>query len=69
MAAVLELLLREEVAVGAVLRWLRQGPGHRPAEVTAAGAGAGAGTSTLSPGGHLRNDRTCLALARAAGSL
>ncbi|XP_035183984.1 codanin-1 [Oxyura jamaicensis] len=32
MAAVLELLLREEVAVGAVLRWLRQGPGHRPAE-------------------------------------
>uniref|UniRef100_A0A8B9C065 Codanin-1 C-terminal domain-containing protein n=1 Tax=Anser brachyrhynchus TaxID=132585 RepID=A0A8B9C065_9AVES len=34
MAAVLELLLREEVAVGAVLRWLRQGPGHRPAEVT-----------------------------------
>lgn len=44
MAAVLELLLREEVAVGAVLRWLRQGPGHRPAEVTAAGAGAGAGS-------------------------
>ncbi|KAM6445698.1 codanin-1 isoform 2-T2 [Rhynochetos jubatus] len=32
MAAVLELLLREEVAVGAVVRWLRHGPGHRPAE-------------------------------------
>ncbi|NWX05900.1 CDAN1 protein, partial [Caloenas nicobarica] len=32
MAAVLELLLREEVAVSAVLRWLRHSPGHRPAE-------------------------------------
>ncbi|XP_040455848.1 codanin-1 isoform X2 [Falco naumanni] len=32
MAAVLELLLREEVAVSAVVRWLRHGPGHRPAE-------------------------------------
>ncbi|NWS40999.1 CDAN1 protein, partial [Probosciger aterrimus] len=34
MAAVLELLLREEVAVAAVVRWLLQGPGpsHRPAE-------------------------------------
>ncbi|NXF98154.1 CDAN1 protein, partial [Eubucco bourcierii] len=32
MAAVLELLLQEEVAVGAVVRWLRYGPGHRPAE-------------------------------------
>ncbi|XP_075610502.1 codanin-1 isoform X1 [Balearica regulorum gibbericeps] len=32
MAAVLELLLQEEVAVSAVVRWLRHGPGHRPAE-------------------------------------
>ncbi|OPJ82994.1 codanin-1 [Patagioenas fasciata monilis] len=32
MAAVLELLLREEVAVGAVVWWLRHGPNHRPAE-------------------------------------
>ncbi|XP_063254689.1 codanin-1 [Prinia subflava] len=32
MAAVLELLLREEVPVSAVVRWLRHGPGHRPAE-------------------------------------
>ncbi|XP_072195102.1 codanin-1 [Excalfactoria chinensis] len=32
MAAVLELLLSEEVAVGAVLRWLRRAPGQRPAE-------------------------------------
>lgn len=55
MAAVLELLLREEVAVGAVLRWLRQGPGHRPAEVTAAGAGAGAGS--LAAEGAVRSRR------------
>uniref|UniRef100_A0A663E5R7 Uncharacterized protein n=1 Tax=Aquila chrysaetos chrysaetos TaxID=223781 RepID=A0A663E5R7_AQUCH len=36
MAAVLELLLQEEVAVGAVVRWLRHGPGpgSRSAEVT-----------------------------------
>uniref|UniRef100_A0A8B9FHX0 Uncharacterized protein n=1 Tax=Amazona collaria TaxID=241587 RepID=A0A8B9FHX0_9PSIT len=34
MAAVLELVLREEVAVAAVVRWLLHGPGHRPAEVT-----------------------------------
>uniref|UniRef100_A0A8C3P572 Codanin-1 C-terminal domain-containing protein n=1 Tax=Chrysemys picta bellii TaxID=8478 RepID=A0A8C3P572_CHRPI len=34
MAAVLELLLREEVAPGAVVRWLDHGPSHRPAEVT-----------------------------------
>uniref|UniRef100_A0A8C3KE85 Codanin-1 C-terminal domain-containing protein n=1 Tax=Calidris pygmaea TaxID=425635 RepID=A0A8C3KE85_9CHAR len=33
MAAVLELLLQEEVAVSAVMRWLRHGPGHRPAEL------------------------------------
>ncbi|NXX46334.1 CDAN1 protein, partial [Tricholaema leucomelas] len=32
MAAVLELLLQEEVAVSAVVRWLQHGPGHRPAE-------------------------------------
>ncbi|KAM6133763.1 codanin-1 [Phoenicopterus ruber ruber] len=32
MAAVLELLLQEEVAVSAVVRWLRHGPGHCPAE-------------------------------------
>ncbi|XP_052552081.1 codanin-1 [Tympanuchus pallidicinctus] len=32
MAAVLELLLSEEVAVGAVVRWLRRAPGQRPAE-------------------------------------
>ncbi|NXQ29941.1 CDAN1 protein, partial [Alaudala cheleensis] len=32
MAAVLELLLREEVPVSAVVRWLRHGPGHRPPE-------------------------------------
>ncbi|NXI14373.1 CDAN1 protein, partial [Irena cyanogastra] len=32
MAAVLELLLQEEVPVGAVVRWLRHGSGHRPAE-------------------------------------
>ncbi|XP_033918413.1 codanin-1 [Melopsittacus undulatus] len=32
MAAVLELLLREEVAVAAVVRWLLHGHGHRPAE-------------------------------------
>ncbi|NXD79460.1 CDAN1 protein, partial [Halcyon senegalensis] len=32
MAAVLELLLQEEVAVSAVVWWLRHGPGHRPAE-------------------------------------
>ncbi|NXT29242.1 CDAN1 protein, partial [Syrrhaptes paradoxus] len=32
MAAVLELLLQEEVAVSAVVRWLRHGPGHRPPE-------------------------------------
>ncbi|CAN0092222.1 unnamed protein product [Bubo scandiacus] len=32
MAAVLELLLQEEVAVSAVVRWLRHGPGHRSAE-------------------------------------
>ncbi|XP_041315879.1 codanin-1 isoform X3 [Pyrgilauda ruficollis] len=32
MAAVLELLLQEEVSVSAVVRWLRHGPGHRPAE-------------------------------------
>ncbi|XP_066044222.1 codanin-1 [Chamaea fasciata] len=32
MAAVLELLLQEEVPVSAVVRWLRRGPGHRPAE-------------------------------------
>ncbi|XP_075283532.1 codanin-1 [Opisthocomus hoazin] len=32
MAAVLELLLQEEVAVGAVVRWLRHGPGCRPPE-------------------------------------
>ncbi|RMC00514.1 hypothetical protein DUI87_23128 [Hirundo rustica rustica] len=32
MAAVLELLLREEVPVGAVVRWLRHGPGQRPPE-------------------------------------
>ncbi|NXV93039.1 CDAN1 protein, partial [Calonectris borealis] len=32
MAAVLELLLQEEVAVSAVVRWLRHGPGPRPAE-------------------------------------
>ncbi|NWU75742.1 CDAN1 protein, partial [Onychorhynchus coronatus] len=32
MAAVLELLLQEEVPVSAVVRWLRLGPGHRPAE-------------------------------------
>ncbi|XP_068018333.1 codanin-1 [Melanerpes formicivorus] len=32
MAAVLELLLQEEVPVSAVVRWLRHGPGHRPAE-------------------------------------
>uniref|UniRef100_A0A8C3KD43 Codanin-1 C-terminal domain-containing protein n=1 Tax=Calidris pygmaea TaxID=425635 RepID=A0A8C3KD43_9CHAR len=37
MAAVLELLLQEEVAVSAVMRWLRHGPGHRPAEVTCGG--------------------------------
>uniref|UniRef100_A0A8C3U133 Codanin-1 C-terminal domain-containing protein n=1 Tax=Catharus ustulatus TaxID=91951 RepID=A0A8C3U133_CATUS len=36
MAAVLELLLQEEVPVSAVVRWLRHGPGHRPAEVTRA---------------------------------
>uniref|UniRef100_A0A8D2QED3 Codanin 1 n=1 Tax=Zonotrichia albicollis TaxID=44394 RepID=A0A8D2QED3_ZONAL len=34
MAAVLELLLQEEVPVSAVVRWLRHGPGHRTAEVT-----------------------------------
>uniref|UniRef100_A0A8C3P581 Codanin-1 C-terminal domain-containing protein n=1 Tax=Chrysemys picta bellii TaxID=8478 RepID=A0A8C3P581_CHRPI len=33
MAAVLELLLREEVAPGAVVRWLDHGPSHRPAEL------------------------------------
>ncbi|XP_074985782.1 codanin-1 isoform X3 [Caretta caretta] len=32
MAAVLELVLREEVAPGAVVRWLDHGPRHRPAE-------------------------------------
>ncbi|NXC79254.1 CDAN1 protein, partial [Cercotrichas coryphoeus] len=32
MAAVLELLLQEEVPVSAVVRWLRHGPGLRPAE-------------------------------------
>ncbi|XP_074853179.1 codanin-1 [Carettochelys insculpta] len=32
MAAVLELLLREEVAPSAVVRWLVRGPSHRPAE-------------------------------------
>ncbi|XP_054131818.1 codanin-1 [Melozone crissalis] len=32
MAAVLELLLQEEVPVSAVVRWLRHGPGHRAAE-------------------------------------
>ncbi|XP_074680319.1 codanin-1 isoform X3 [Strix aluco] len=32
MAAVLELLLQEEVAVSAVVRWLRHCPGHRSAE-------------------------------------
>ncbi|NWZ04169.1 CDAN1 protein, partial [Agelaius phoeniceus] len=32
MAAVLELLLQEEVPVSAVVRWLRHGPGHRTAE-------------------------------------
>ncbi|XP_017661865.1 PREDICTED: codanin-1 [Lepidothrix coronata] len=32
MAAVLELLLQEEVPVSAVVRWLQHGPGHRPAE-------------------------------------
>ncbi|NXW46767.1 CDAN1 protein, partial [Nyctiprogne leucopyga] len=32
MAAVLELLLQEEVAVSAVVRWLRHGPGRCPAE-------------------------------------
>ncbi|POI35554.1 hypothetical protein CIB84_000694 [Bambusicola thoracicus] len=32
MAAVLELLLSEEVAVGAVVRWLQRVPGQRPAE-------------------------------------
>ncbi|XP_074440785.1 codanin-1 isoform X1 [Larus michahellis] len=32
MAAVLELLLQEEVAVSAVVRWLRHGPGHRSPE-------------------------------------
>ncbi|XP_067414003.1 codanin-1 isoform X2 [Emydura macquarii macquarii] len=32
MAAVLELLLREEVAAAAVVRWLDPGPSHRPAE-------------------------------------
>ncbi|XP_040529669.2 codanin-1 isoform X2 [Gallus gallus] len=32
MAAVLELLLSEEVAVGAVVRWLRRAPGQRPPE-------------------------------------
>ncbi|NXH40766.1 CDAN1 protein, partial [Dicaeum eximium] len=32
MAAVLELLLQEEVPVSAVVRWLRHGPGHRPPE-------------------------------------
>lgn len=37
MAAVLELLLSEEVAVGAVVRWLRRAPGQRPAEVTRGG--------------------------------
>ncbi|NXM65320.1 CDAN1 protein, partial [Serilophus lunatus] len=31
-AAVLELMLREEVPVSAVVRWLRHGPGHRSAE-------------------------------------
>lgn len=41
MAAVLELLLQEEVAVSAVVRWLRHGPGHRPAEVTRGGSPAG----------------------------
>uniref|UniRef100_A0A8C3DH21 Uncharacterized protein n=1 Tax=Corvus moneduloides TaxID=1196302 RepID=A0A8C3DH21_CORMO len=40
MAAVLELLLQEEVPVSAVVRWLRHGPGHRPAEVTRAGLSA-----------------------------
>uniref|UniRef100_A0A8D2QDZ1 Codanin 1 n=1 Tax=Zonotrichia albicollis TaxID=44394 RepID=A0A8D2QDZ1_ZONAL len=33
MAAVLELLLQEEVPVSAVVRWLRHGPGHRTAEL------------------------------------
>lgn len=37
MAAVLELLLSEEVAVGAVVRWLRRAPGQRPPEVTRGG--------------------------------
>ncbi|NWV64325.1 CDAN1 protein, partial [Malurus elegans] len=32
MAAVLELLLQEEVPVSAVVRWLRHGPGHRSTE-------------------------------------
>ncbi|XP_063187617.1 codanin-1 isoform X2 [Chroicocephalus ridibundus] len=32
MAAVLELLLQEEVGVSAVVRWLRHGPGHCSAE-------------------------------------
>ncbi|NXF07262.1 CDAN1 protein, partial [Smithornis capensis] len=32
MAAVLELMLQEEVPVSAVVRWLRHGPGHRLAE-------------------------------------
>ncbi|XP_065538790.1 codanin-1 isoform X3 [Lathamus discolor] len=38
MAAVLELLLQEEVAVAAVVRWLLHGPGQRPAEVTRGGS-------------------------------
>lgn len=40
MAAVLELLLQEEVAVGAVVRWLRHGPGpgSRSVEVTRGGS-------------------------------
>uniref|UniRef100_A0A8C2TVD0 Codanin 1 n=1 Tax=Coturnix japonica TaxID=93934 RepID=A0A8C2TVD0_COTJA len=33
MAAVLELLLSEELPLGAVLRWLRRDPGQRPAEL------------------------------------
>uniref|UniRef100_A0A669PM10 Uncharacterized protein n=1 Tax=Phasianus colchicus TaxID=9054 RepID=A0A669PM10_PHACC len=59
MAAVLELLLSEEVAVGAVVRWLRRAPGQRPAEVTRGGAAplfaARAGiASRRGPSGKLR---------------
>lgn len=60
MAAVLELLLQEEVPVSAVVRWLRHGPGHRTAEVTRARSSARSALAPAGPGLEPRHSPSTL---------